>query len=182
MVCRVNDLTTSVGNSCITVNSREDGGINVCWERSLIDDLSDASFCTMSTRNIHIFERQPGSRVFGDNFNVSNVFHRADVIENPTLALTHSAIFCRSNLKLRRFRDDGPYFDSLTVVEGGAAFGYLHRLFNTVCLNEERCDRFLGLCQWVIRHGVPRDNLIVAFQRVPTFEYPLNFSRARTTK
>ena len=40
-----------------------------------------------------------------------------------------------SNVKLRSFRSDGPYFDSLTVFEGGAAFGYLHRLLNTVCLN-----------------------------------------------
>jgi hypothetical protein len=51
------------------------------------------------------------------------------------------------NLKLRGFRSDGPYFDSLTVVEGGAAFGYLHGLLNTVCLNEEPCDRFLGFCK-----------------------------------
>src|SRR5580692_11627236 len=40
-----------------------------------------------------------------------------------------------SNVKLRSSRSDGPYFDSLTVFEGGAAFGYLHRLLNTVCLN-----------------------------------------------
>jgi hypothetical protein len=76
------------------------------------------------------------------------------------------------NLNLRRFRDDGPYFDSLTVVESGTAFGYLHRLLNTVCLNKERSDRFLGFYSRVIRHGVPaHDNFIVMFQWVPAFEY-----------
>jgi hypothetical protein len=29
-------------------------------------------------------------------------------------------------------QNDLPYFNSLTVLETGAAFGYLHRLFNTV--------------------------------------------------
>jgi hypothetical protein len=33
-----------------------------------------------------------------------------------------SAIVCPSNLNLRRFRGDGPYFDGLTVVKGGPAF------------------------------------------------------------
>src|ERR1700730_10477187 len=99
MVCRVK-RPNNLGRKFLH-HRKQPGGrkISVCCERSLIDNLSDASFCTMSTRNIHIFERQPGSRVFGENFNVSNVFHRADVIENPTSALTRSAIFCRSNLK-----------------------------------------------------------------------------------
>src|ERR1700732_180772 len=35
MVCRVNDLTTSGENSCVTVDSREGGRINVLGERSL---------------------------------------------------------------------------------------------------------------------------------------------------
>jgi hypothetical protein len=43
MLCRLNDLTTSGGNSCVTVNSREGGRINVVGERSLNDDLLDAS-------------------------------------------------------------------------------------------------------------------------------------------
>jgi hypothetical protein len=53
MLCRLNDLKASGENSCVTVNSREGGRINVFEERSLNDVLLDASLCAMSMKNIH---------------------------------------------------------------------------------------------------------------------------------
>jgi hypothetical protein len=71
--------------------------------------------------------------------------------------------FCLPILNLRSFRSDGPHFDGLAVVEGGAAFGYLHRLLDTAYLNDkEPCDRFLGFCERSVRYRVSvRDNFIV---------------------
>jgi hypothetical protein len=52
MLCRLNDLKASGENSCVTVNSREGGRINVLEGRSLNDSLLDASLFTMSMKNI----------------------------------------------------------------------------------------------------------------------------------
>src|SRR5712691_5380506 len=78
-------------------------------------------------------------------------------------AHTFIGLFFPCDLELTGFRDDGPHFNSLTELETGAAFGYLHGLFKTVRLNdEETCNCFLGFCKRAVLHYVPvRENFTV---------------------
>jgi hypothetical protein len=69
-----------------------------------------------------------------------------------------------ADLKLRGLREDGPYFNGLTVLKARVAFRDLYRFFKAVCVNEPvACDRFLGFRQRSVRYPFSaRKNL--AFQ------------------
>jgi hypothetical protein len=50
-------------------------------------------------------------------------------------------------------REDGPYFNGVTVVQQGVPFGDLYRFLKTGCLNEPvTCDPFLGFRKRAVRH------------------------------
>jgi hypothetical protein len=80
-----------------------------------------------------------------------------------------------ADLKLRGLREDGPYFNGLTVLKTRVAFRDLYRFFKAVCVNEPvACDRFLGFRQRSVRYPISaRKNLAFRRELMPAFHFSL---------
>jgi hypothetical protein len=71
----------------------------------------------------------------------------------------------------RGFREDGPYFNGVTVIQQGIPIDDLYRFLKTGCLNEPvACDPFLGFRKRAVRytfsgrkHLAFRRKLVAAF-------------------